>query len=94
MIDLKWYKSESATKPYLIDKNISQKYVYLRKNIEEIERKYEMLEETYISYIYDEAIVTKEEYALYEEYLKTIDLEKIRADIDYIALMSDIDLEV
>ena len=39
------------------------------------------------------AKVTKEEYKEYLKELEIIDIQKQRADIDYIALMSGIDLE-
>ena len=50
-------------------------------------------EET-VFYEYDEAKLTKREYQEYLKELEIIDIQKQRADIDYIALMSGIDLEV
>ena len=39
-------------------------------------------------------VITEEEYQEYLKELEIIDIQKQRADIDYIALMSGIDLEV
>ena len=49
-------------------------------------------EET-VFYEYEEAKLTKQEYQEYLKELEIIDIQKQRADIDYIALMSGIDLE-
>ena len=91
---MNYVKSESTIKPESIDTTSSKTTVYLRKNIIEKER---MDKETGVStkfYEYDEAKLTKEEYQEYLKELEIIDIQKQRADIDYIALMSGIDLEV
>ena len=91
---INYTKSESTIKPELVDTSSSKTTVYIRKNIIEKER---MDKETGVSttyYEYDEAKLTKEEYKEYLKELEIIDIQKQRADIDYIALMSGIDLEV
>lgn len=88
---IEYIKSESTIKPELVDATSSKKVVYLRKNIEEITRENED-GSTATVYEYDEAKLTKEEY---EKYLDELEIENIRqqrADIDYIALMTGIDL--
>lgn len=80
-------KSQSNIYPELIDENSSKVYTYIRKNVKEVE----VNEVT--MYEYDESKLTKEEYKQYIDYLNVINLEKMRADIDYIAFMSDVDLE-
>lgn len=90
---LEYCKSQSTEKPDLID-DYSSKYVtYLRKNIVEKQVYDEMTEDTHTVYEYDEAKLTKEEYKQYLAQTSVMDIEQIRADVDYIALMSGVDLE-
>lgn len=91
---LNYIKSQSSIKPELIDTTSSMTTVYLHKNIIEIERANESDNTTTIFYEYDEAKLTKEEYQEYLKELEIIDIQQQRADIDYIALMTGIDLEV
>lgn len=56
-----WYNSESKNKPELIDSTSSQKYVYVRKNITEIQREDETL------YQYDEAKIPKDVYDIFRQ---------------------------
>lgn len=87
---LNYIKSESTIKPELIDTISSKKVVYLRKNINEKKRDIEGESQTY--YEYDEAKLTKGEYEEYKIQLATLDIRQQRADIDYIALMTGVDL--
>ena len=91
---MNYTKSESTIKPELVDTSSSKTTVYLRKNIIEKERVDEETGESTPYYEYDEAKLTKEEYKEYLKESEIIDIQKQRADIDYIALMSGIDLEV
>lgn len=91
---LNYIKSQSSLKPDLIDTTSSKTTVYIRQNIVEVETTDEISGESYSFYEYDEAKLTKEEYEEYLKELSIIDIQKQRADIDYIALMSGIDLEV
>ena len=91
---MNYVKSESTIKPELIDTTSSKTTVYIRKNIIEKERVDEETGESTPYYEYDETKLTKEEYKEYLKELEIIDIQKQRADIDYIALMSGIDLEV
>lgn len=83
MITLEFHKSESTSIPELIDMVSSPTTVYIRKNIQE-ETRIEN-EEEYIIYTYDEAILTKEEYAIY---LAEVNV----ANIDYLSMMDGVDL--
>ena len=87
-------KSESTIKPELVDTTSSKTTVYLRKNIIEKERMNEETGESTPYYEYDEAKLTKEEYQEYLKELEIVDIHRQRADIDYIALMCGVDLEV
>ena len=88
---LNYTKSQSSIKPELIDTTSSKTTVYLRKNIIEINKDDES---STTFYEYEEAKLTKKEYDQYLKELSIIDIQQQRADIDYIALMSGIDLEV
>ena len=91
---LNYIKSQSSVKPDLVDTTSSKVVVYLRQNIVENIKTDEMSGEESVFYEYEEAKLTKEEYQEYLKELEIIDIQKQRADIDYIALMSGIDLEV
>ena len=91
---LNYVKSQSSVKPDLIDTTSSKVVVYLRQNIVENKKTDEMSGEETVFYEYEEAKLTKQEYQEYLKELEIIDIQKQRADIDYIALMSVIDLEV
>ena len=90
---LNYIKSQSSVKPDLIDTTSSKAVVYLRQNIVENIKTDEMSGEKTVFYEYEEAKLTKAEYQEYLKELEIIDIHKQRADIDYIALMSGIDLE-
>ena len=89
-MNINYIKSQSSVKPDLIDSTSSKKYVYLRKNITEIQQP----DSKNIFYEYQEAKLTKKEYEQYLKELSIVDIQQQRADIDYIALMTGIDLEV
>ena len=91
---LNYVKSQSSVKPELVDTTSSKTTVYIRKNIIEKEIMDKETGDSTTYYEYDEAKLTKEEYQEYLKELEIIDIQKQRADIDYIALMSGIDLEV
>lgn len=91
---LNYIKSQSSVKPDLVDTTSSKVVVYLRQNIVENIKTDEMSGKETVFYEYEEAKLTKAEYKEYLKELEIIDIQKQRADIDYIALMSGIDLEV
>ena len=91
---LNYIKSQSSVKPDLLDTTSSKTTVYIRQNIVEVEKTNESDNTSTTFYEYEEAKLTKQEYQEYLKELEIIDIQKQRADIDYIALMSGIDLEV
>ena len=91
---LNYVKSSSSVKSDLIDTTSSKTTVYIRQNVVENIKKDEISGEETVFYEYEEAKLTKAEYQEYLKELEIIDIHKQRADIDYIALMSGIDLEV
>ena len=90
---LNFIKSQSSVKPDLVDTTSSKVVVYLRQNIVENKKTDEMSGKETVFYEYEEAKLTKQEYQEYLKELEIIDIQQQRADIDYIALMSGIDLE-
>ena len=90
---LNYIKSQSSVKPDLVDTTSSKVVVYLRQNIVENIKTDEMSGEETVFYEDEEAKVAEAEYQEYLKELEISDIHKQRADIDYIALMSGIDLE-
>ena len=87
---LNFIKSQSSVKPDLVDTTSSKAVVYLRQNIVENIKTDEMSGEKTVFYEYEEAKLTKAEYQEYLKELEIIDIQKQRADIDYIMLMTGI----
>ena len=85
---LNYIKSQSSVKPDLVDTTSSKVVVYLRQNIVENIKTDEMSGEESVFYEYEEAKLTKEEYQEYLKELEIIDIQKQRADIDYIMIMT------
>lgn len=90
---MKWNVSQSTIRPNEVDTISSKTTVYLRKNIVEKQRELETNGEILTYYEYDECKLTKEEYNEYLRELNENQIKQQRADIDYIALMTGIDLE-
>lgn len=84
---LNYRKSSSTIRPELLDTTSSRTTVYIRRNIEEEVRTDPMSETTCTYYNYEEATMTKNEYKDYQ-------IQQQRADIDYISIMTGVDLEV
>ena len=68
---LNFHKAHSSSEPVLIDETSSKTSVYLRKNVTSKEVTDEETGETRTEYEYDEVILTKEEYARYQDKLDT-----------------------
>ena len=64
-------KSQSSVRPELIDTTSSKKVVYIRQNIVDIQKN----DTTF--YEYDEAKLTKDEYKIYLDELKTLNMIEI-----------------
>jgi len=70
-MNIQYNKSQSDTRPVEVDTESSKVSVYLRKNIEEKTVKDPVTDEDRTYFEYDEAILTKNEYALYQETVET-----------------------
>lgn len=81
---MNWYKSESASMPLETDTESSKEYNYVRRDIVEVQR--EQNGESITMYEYEECKIPKESWGLY------LDTVQQRADVDYIATMTDVEL--
>lgn len=75
-----WYNSESATYPLEVDTTNSRKYNYVRRNITEV------VKEDVTYYEFEECKILKEDWGLY------LENEQLRADLDYIAMETGVEL--
>ena len=83
-----WYYAEGKERPAIVDETFSKKWVYIRRNIEEFEREDETdptIKEKF--YKWEEKKIPKENYPIYELEVQNA------ANLDYIAMMSDIDID-
>lgn len=83
---LNWGKSESTVRPPETDAESSQTTVYLYRNITEKERTDEEGGETITYYECEVAKLSRSDYGIYLA-------EKNAADTEYIAMMTDTDME-
>jgi hypothetical protein len=83
---IEWYQSESMIRPDPVCLDWSPNNVYLHRNVHEEERK-NLNGSTYTMWVYEEAKLSRADYAIYAS-------EQVQANVDYIAVMSDIDLDV
>lgn len=67
---IKYYKSQSAIYPALIDTTSSKTVIYLRKNVVKKRVENKITGKTHTVYEYEEAKLTKAEYEQYKEELK------------------------
>ena len=88
---LNYRKSQSFIKPELVDTTSSKTSVYIRKDIVE-NKTTDMTDNESIMYDYDEAVLTKAEYEEYLKELEVIDIQQQRADIDYILMMTGLEV--
>lgn len=81
---LKFHASESTIEPELLDIASCPDGVYIRRNVTTTQREMEdgVLQEMYL---YEEAFLSKEDYAVYLA-------QENAANIDYIAMMQEVDL--
>ena len=79
-----WYDVESIDRPSLVEAELSQRYIYVRRNIEEHERENEQGEkETY--YTFEEVKIPCEMWFIYEKELENserlADVEEVITEI-------------
>lgn len=86
-----WYESESGVRPQEVDTESSKRYVYVRKDIKELERETEEGKETYFSYL--EQKIAREDWEVYQKASEANEsAEQNRADIAYVAIMTGVEL--
>jgi hypothetical protein len=76
-----WYYAEGQELPAIVDETSSKKWIYVRRNIEEFEREKEKF------YRWEEIKLPKDTYPIYQQE------QANAANIDYIAMINDIDLD-
>ena len=82
------YYAEGKERPAIVDETSSKKWVYIRRNIEEFEREDETdptIKEKF--YKWEEQKIPKENYPIYQLEVQN------SANLDYIAMMSEIDID-
>ncbi|MBP5163250.1 MAG: hypothetical protein ILP16_09790 [Spirochaetales bacterium] len=93
-----WRRSENASsvKPLEVDETISEVFVYVRKDFEEVPTLDEEGHETGDTHwVYLEQAVPKEDWATYQKALEANEkADDNMANIMYIAMMADIDLDI
>ena len=82
-----WTTVESMFEPELTDSTTSRNWIYVRRNVREEQRTDEETGDTATVYIFEEMKVPRDEWELYKA------VERNTANIDYIAMMSDIDID-
>lgn len=80
------HEGSQESKPLSLDETSSSTLVYIRKNIQRISKEDNQSGNTVELWQYDEAELTPDEYKRYQ-------IEHNTANIEYIAMMSDIELE-
>lgn len=87
MINIEWYHSEGTMQeaPLPVNLDWSPNAVYLHKNVQRIEKTDEQGQK-YEVWDYDEAILTRADYAIYLA-------EQATANVEYVAMMTDVDLD-
>lgn len=82
---INWKYAESTDRPLDVDEVSSPTSVYLAKNIAEKQRE-DTDGETYTYFEFQSATLSKTEYNIYLT-------EKLQSDVDYLAMMTDVDME-
>ena len=80
-----WKYAESTDRPLDVDEVSSPTSVYLAKDIIEKQRE-DTDGETVTYYEYQSAVLSKAEYNMYLT-------EKLQSDVDFLAMMTDVDME-
>lgn len=80
-----WHRAEKGVRPPFEDKASSKVYVRVAKNIEEVHYTDEEGNEQ-TKFVYDEAFVKKEDYDSFKQ------LEQQKADIEFLSMMTGVDL--
>lgn len=81
-----WINAEATFKPDAVDTTISKVYNYVRRNIREEQREDEE-GNSYTVWVYEEKKISKENWELYKA------VERNTANIDYITMMTDVEIE-
>lgn len=86
MTDWKKVQGSQEEKPMEFDTASSGVVVYQRRNVERVET------EDFVGWEYEEREMSREEYAMLRTETQQKQIEQMRADIDFISAMTDIEL--
>lgn len=81
-----WITAEANYKPNTVDIATSKVYNYIRRNIHQEQREDDE-GKIYTVWVYEEKKISKENWELYKA------VERNSANIDYIAMMTDVEIE-
>lgn len=81
-----WVTAEANYKPNTVDIATSKVYNYIRRNIHQEQREDDE-GKIYTVWVYEEKKISKESWELYKA------VERNSANIDYIAMMTDVEIE-
>ena len=81
-----WIKAEANYEPNAVDTTTSRVYNYIRKNIHQEQREDDDGNILTV-WVYEEKKISKENWELYKA------VERNSANIDYIAMMTDVEIE-
>ena len=82
-----WETVEATFMPDMTDSTTSRNWVYVHRNIREEQRTDEQTGETYTVWVFEEMKIPKDSWELYKV------VERNTANIDYLAMMTDVELE-
>lgn len=86
MTDWKKVQGSQESQPQEFDVTSSEVIVYQRRNVERVET------EDFVGWEYEEREMSREEYAMLRIETQQKKIEQMRADIDFISAMTDIEL--
>lgn len=86
MTDWKKVQGSQESQPQEFDVTSSEVIVYQRRNVERVET------EDFVGWEYEEREMSREEYAMLRTETQQKQIDQMRADIDFISAMTDIEL--
>ena len=88
-MELEWYESEGTQEvaPAPVNLDWSEVLVYLHRNVERVTKEDPVSGETYEVWQYEEAVLSRADYAIYLA-------ELAESNVEYLAIMTDVDLDV
>lgn len=86
---MEWYNSEGSREPLLIDCDSSPTTVFLRRNVQKVTKKMDDMDMEYEAWVYEECKISHDAY----QQIMSDAQQKARSDIDFIAMVTEVDLD-